>query len=507
MTDTWIHSEIHDRDQLELQCTHPLVDAGEDKEASAELELFVFIPRNVGANASNYSKDEFYGDLTAFVRLDVPDIQLSELGLDSPRSPLASVDRALAALANGEPSTNAVHVAVKLFGHSFAEAVHDRVSSIEERLAHPDPGDRAELLAEVDRIGQEARAALASLRAIRRRFEPFRKAAPRALAVLEQTDEYSSLCLDAEIAALAARARANLALIDGTGFVPRLVSCLEHHARVEAQYRNDRGFLTSPSATTGEYFAFRRSILKKSVQQALYIDTPRLSSDKFIRNTTGMVAAGLAATWAVVAQLPMQLRNLSSTAQTLVVLIPVIAYVAKDRIKELTREWLTRRLRASDHDRALGAESLVEAGLGTIAGRVRERMQFRQPADIDPDILAARSVGRTVRGAGLHGESVIVYQRRLTYHRPNGAPPLGAGMAMRQILRLNLREMLSRLDEPEQESKHYDARARRFVVHRVPKVYHLNIAARLTSSAHDPVVARTRLVINKGGIVRLERVV
>jgi hypothetical protein len=102
---------------------------------------------------------------------------------------------------------------------------------------------------------------------------------------------------------------------------------------------------------------------------------------------------------------------------------------------------------------------------------------------------------------------VIEYRRRLSYRQPKGAASFGAGVAMRQILRLNLRDLLARLDEPEQESKHYDERARRFVTQRIPKVYHLNLAARLTSNHHAPVVMRTRVVLNKSGIVRLEHIV
>src|SRR5207249_342127 len=97
-----------------------------------------------------------------------------------------------------------------------------------------------------------------------------------------------------------------------------------------------------------EYFAFRQSFLKKAVQQALYVDTRRLAGDTFVRNATGAVAAGLAATWALVAQLPMQIKDLPPTTQTVLLGAPVVAYIAKDRIKELTREWLSRRVREFD---------------------------------------------------------------------------------------------------------------------------------------------------------------
>jgi hypothetical protein len=217
-----------------------------------------------------------------------------------------------------------------------------------------------------------------------------------------------------------------------------------------------------------------------------------------------MVAAGLAATWALVAQLPAQLRDLSPTAQTIVLAAPVVAYMAKDRIKELSREWLTARLRTFDHVNALRAESLRESGLGTLEGIVKEKARFCRLSDAPAEVISARAASRAVHRMELEEEHILAYTRRLEWKESGASQPLAEGYAVRQIVRLNLRELLGRLDEPRHELPHYDGADARFTLGYLPKVYHLNVVARLDSSESKPLFHRNRVVLNKEGILRLE---
>jgi hypothetical protein len=509
-SDVWIHTEAHDRDQLEVQCSHTLSNkASRSSEGEhASLDLFFFFPRNVKVSAANYSLAEFYADLTTLLRLDLPDMALADLSLESARSPLADFAEKLARFSRAEASAAPLRVAVKLFGHVFTEAVHDAADALTARVKRDhewnDRASRAALVDAVEALVADAHDALSALRDVQRRCEPFRRASPPLYLVLAQTDEYCSLHYDSALASLAASIDADEELRDGSGDCARVLEALRHAARGEARYRRGRGFLTWPSDGSAEYFAFRRSTLKRAVQQALYLDTRRVASDKFIRNATGLVAAGLAATWALVAQLPAQLRNLSSTAQIVVLAIPVVAYMAKDRIKELSREWLTNRLRSFDHVNELHAGSLLEAGLGSLDGSVKEKARYAKTADLPAGVVSVRAASRTVQGSELESEQVLTYTRRLEWREERGTHALADGLAMRQIVRLNLRELLGRLDEPRQMLPHFDGGEARFETTEVPKVYHLNVVARLTTSTGGSHLHRTRVVLNKDGIVRLE---
>jgi hypothetical protein len=496
--------DAHDHEQVELELHHAVGQKG--RERAERLEAFLFIPRNVGLNGQNYPRTDFYADLTSFVRADVRVISLAELK-DTERKelPLARIAQGLDEIVQGQAAAHAVAMQVKLFGHAFSEALRTGVVELLQRLSElpaSPSSSRESLLEQLHHFAQDARDALGGLRRLRRQLLPLAHAAPSLLTVFDQTDEYSSLYFDSQLALLAEGANRAPELLDGSCFVPQLRKVLAGHAAPEARYRRARGFLTwdGRAQEAGEYFSYRQGLLKKAVHQALWVEAKTLNSDQYVRNMTGMAAAGLAATWAVIAQLPMQFLKLSGSLQTVLVMLPIIAYVAKDRIKELTREMLTRRYQDYDRAIALSAVGLANVGFGSVGGELRERMRFMDLRQVPKEVLEARLAQRTVTGAELSGEAVLHYRRDLSLSAENAhAGPL----EVRQIIRLNLRHFLTRMDEPEHRVRHFSSETGAFEERVVPKVYHLNVVARL---GHEAPPTRWRLVLNKQGIVRVEEV-
>jgi hypothetical protein len=327
--------------------------------------------------------------------------------------------------------------------------------------------------------------------------------APQLGEVFLQTDEHSSLFLDSQLASLVRRAEQNPALIDGSCFVPRLRQVLGRHAQPEAAHRQRMGFLNLHESTAleAEYFSYRQSALKKAIHQALWVETRRLQKDQYLRNVTGAMAAGLAATWALAAQLPLALQHVSGGLKTAVFALPVIAYVAKDRIKELTREFLLRRLQDYDHLIELTAAGLGDAGLGNIHGELRERLKFLAPDEVPGAVIATRMTRRTLGATETAGESVLHFRRTLALTASAGDTPQ---FGLRQIIRLNLRHFLTRMDDPEQRVRHFVPELGQFVERALPKVYHLNLVLRVEGAELDKM--RWRVVLNKNGIVRIDEV-
>jgi hypothetical protein len=499
---------MHDHEQVELRHSLALSTAT-DESRPAVIDLYFFIPRNIGVSALNYPRDDFYADLNCFMRLDLPGMSLEELADDqSGQSPLVSLRRSLDRLAQGDWHDPFASVAVKLFGHLFTESVKDesaRLAALLREVARSGTEERWAALDAVDRFGQTARRALRAFRGARRRFEPFVHAFP-VLDTFRATDEYCSLYFDSILANLVTGVRTARPRRDGQGFVAKLEQVLARHAVAEGIYRARTGYLNHGAKTAhGEYFAYRLSTLKKAVQQALYIDSGRIRKETFIRNVTGLVAAGLAATWAVVAQLPQRLEHLPSVLQTLLVALPVVAYMAKDRIKELTREWLTRRIRGYDHQLELRAGALADAGLGELTGSIQETTRFVATDQIPSAVRSLRLAQRTVAPAAQLEEVILHHRRTLTFVEADRAGAQ-AGFGFRQILRLNLRHFLTRLDDPEQRSSHFAVDQRRFVESTLPKVYHLNLVVSVVEGGNQIAPRRWRIVLNKQGIVRIEPV-
>jgi hypothetical protein len=507
----------HDRKQLALEIRHAPGSAVTG--GSHDVELFLFVPRNVGLTAANYPGAQFYHDLTAYLRLDLPDLGLPDLCANA-RSPLRMLEVHLAELARGQAMPDPIGVAVKLFGHEFTEAVHRERTRLWSLLRAgtrpeaPPPHDTAgpaqtwygELLTGVRELATTSRSALDRLREAKHKFSPFRRVAPDVWAVFQQTDEYTSLFLDDALATLAHELAERPELFDGSGRAAGVLQVLSTCAATEARYRHAQGFvnLEYTSGVNREYFLYRRSLLKKAVQQALWVRTRRRQVDSYLRNAAGMVAAGMAATWALIAQLPTTFLSLSPVAQTLMFALPVIVYVLKDRIKELTKEWMIRRMRAYDQETELVGLQLARSGLGSLCGTLREKVHFLDHAP--DDVQAIRQRGRWIAGARIGGELVLAYRRKLEIFAPRDGQLRGTDeLALRQIIRLSLRHFMARLDDRDQIVRHYDPSIGGFATHEIAKVYHLNVVVRIGGLNQGVHLERWRVVFSRDGIERIER--
>jgi hypothetical protein len=495
---------VHDREQLTFKVRHGHGSATTD--GTYDLKLYLFIPRNVGLNSTNYPTADFYSDLTTFLRLDLPERSLVDLRTHG-RSPLRGLDQHLARIARGDLAAERVAVAVKLFGHTFTEAVRREVTQLRQRIVAAPAGTtwRAKVLHDLSEIVSHARSSLARLREAKRKFSPYRRVAPRVWEVFHQTDEYASLYLDGELAELAEFVGTRAELYDGSGWIGHVLQVLASCAAVEAAYRREHGFVNlEPGAAGREYFLYRQSQLKKAVHQALWVETKRLARDQYMRNASGMMAASLAATWAVIAQLPQRIKSLSSTAQALMFALPIVVYVAKDRIKELTKEALLRRMRSFDQETALASSYLAEAGLESVSGTLSEKVKFLSLDTTPAKVLAVRRRGRWVAGAEIRNEAVLLYSRRLQVTTPLKTIKSGEDFALRQIIRLNLRHFMTRLDERGQTVRHYEPATGGFMSRELAKVYHLNLVAEFGTPDGPKRLQRWRVVFSKEGIERVE---
>jgi hypothetical protein len=104
---------------------------------------------------------------------------------------------------------------------------------------------------------------------------------------------------------------------------------------------------------------------------------------------------------------------------------------------------------------------------------------------------------------------VIHYRKLLEAGHAEGRGGLPKGYRMRDILRMNLRHFLVRLDDPIDHVDLYDRATERFVRLGLPKVYHLNLVVRVRREREgEGAVSRDahlRVVLNKDGIVRAEQ--
>ena len=505
--------EIHDRQQLELRFNYDL--GGETIAETTTVDTYIFIPKNVGLSRANYSREQFYGDVTPLVRLDAEPLSLDLLAdAHYPQSPLHGFSEGLRAFRESPrpPPSRPIVIHVKLYAHLFARGVRGDLKKLSKRLGRLETGADAErFLRKLAEALDEVRFALRAFRRVRSAYWPFEQIAHQSLPdAMRNADEYMSLFLEERLALLlqALERRADKHL--STGFLTRCRLQLGELAAEEVAYRRRYGYLaySADQSPSGDYYTYRASMLKKAVQQALYLDPRAVKRDRFLRNAAGGVGAALAAIWALAAQLPQQLSKVSGSAKLLIFAFAVLAYVLKDRIKVLTNEALSKKLRRFDHVNQLTAASFAATGLEMPRVEIRESMRFLSLPELPPDISALRQSVRTLRSADLGLEEIIHHHKVVDVDEGQEARRLPQGYGVLDILRLNVRHFLVRLDEPLDQVAFFDWRRQGFAMARLPKVYHLNLVVKIRREFKGGAVEesheRLRVVLNKEGIVRAE---
>lgn len=508
--------DVHDQQQVEMRYNYSLRDKhGAEKYA---VDVYMFLPRAFGVNPQAYPKAQFYQDVTALMRLDSDPLALEELANHNNRaSPLFRIHQSLARFrAEPRPPASAEVVAhVKLYAHLFTQSVRRELRLATKALRRKQGSKKAlsddekelALRATLGRIEQ----ALRAFRSTRAAFWPFERIGDVGLAeTLRSADEYMSVFLDQRLAEVVAALEHDMGTSGGVGFVARTRLILVELAAREGEHRRRHGYmnLTTGSLSQGEYFTFRWSLLKKTIQQALYLSPREVARDQFVANAAAGVAAALAAIWALATQVPQTLSHLPLTTKVVVFAGAVAAYVLKDRLKANLGPMLAKRFLRYDHTSTLGGAALSTVGLSMLQAQLKEVMHYAPRNEVPSEVLALRMTGRTVNQAALPDEEIIHYRKVLDVRSLSDVEPLPEGYWVRDIMRLNVRHFLVRLDDPDDSIRFFDVDARRFAEARLPKVYHLNIVAKITRVSADGSLLeryeRWRVILNKLGVVRVE---
>jgi hypothetical protein len=482
-----------------------------DGKTRYETKLWLFFPRGFGISPQTFSAEEFYKDAHTYMRMHAPALRLKDFAdLEHPTNPAAILRRQLPNLVEDEaPTAAALDTLAKTLGAELVDSVTTTTRALITRIHDVDVADdKGALVRDVDACCTDTLRALGAVRRVRAKARAYRTVAPTLLPALAFAEEYISAVVDERLAELAHAIDAAPALRDGSGAAVGMRLAVARCADAVHRRRREQGFPIPQGSERGtaanEYFAYRMGALKKEVQRALYVDTRANRADPFWRNSAAALAAGLAATWALLAQVQLFNDGLSSRQSVILFAAAVVAYMLKDRIKEWTRAMLTRKFLRWDHNERIVGDALQCAGLGKIGGRAAELARWVKAEDLPKNVAALRQRVRTVRGVA-ELENIFLVHRQVTLESDDDPTPSGFGV--QELFRLSLDEILKRLDDPVDPLAFYDPDAGTFAQASLPKIYHLNIIAHsLDHNTQNESFTRFRVVVNQEGIVRIDRV-
>ncbi len=489
-------SSVHDATQLELVVDFPVRGEGvPDRLPTFEVDLYLVAPEAIEADERAYPKERFFADLTHRLRLEPPD----GAGFRGGRIP--SLDEYLDLgldLGAKRLRTGRVVQDVKLFANAVSR-------DLKRPFVEADP------IAELD-YKRDLRASVKRVRKFRRRYADRVRAG--ALLVDEAVRE-AVLSVDEYLAERVERTLAQAAMAGKRKAQKALLK--EMAARTLHPTRTPR-ISQRPDRAELERHYHRQGILKKFVAEALFLHPEPIRRDHLYRNAGAAVAAALAATFAELTRYQTTLAyGTSDFGFQVAVLIAllVVAYVFKDRIKDLSKEYFGKLAQGRLPDRESRLLFTYHGPDGAARPlplvRLHEEVRRMTTPALPPDVgyVWRRLAPEQQRRPPC---DVIHYGQRLRIEAEAVEDLEYPSLELKEILRFDVSGFLSHLDNPLKDVTVFDAEEGQGLILQSPKVYALDLVVRLAARWGEGEAAEehvrfeaVRAVLDKTGIDRVER--
>lgn len=498
-----------DRSQLEIRLHYAINDARERNRY--RVEAYFFVPSALGLTAQTYGRADFYRDMLTYFSFGVPRVPVSAIAAG--REPGALVRRALKLLAEARerpdpPRVERASWELRLLGcmvgghmEEGARALGVEIKALRGRSGAAPTAAAADLRARARALLADARAMMLQVRDLSPHVRDPALPAPLR-EVYRWVDEHLSLTLESEWTRLVdyldrdPEATAELgdirgALVDGISAEQRL--------RAIAGYRS---LLGPDDAQGAEYFNYRAGVLKKFVRSVLYLELARGEEGRKIAELAASIAAGTAMLVStVIATVSHEAYGLNTTP---FVLILVVTYILKDRIKDWLKRFVVLKASRWSADYSVHIQDKRSA---EILGRCREVFSFVPAAKLPREVLACRheDPGNIIEIES-KPESVMRYEKQVRLYARRIRALYREVEAVHDVIRLDMTDLLQRADGSERRIRLYRPEADGVEIIRCTNTYHLNVVL-LRRSEEDreaTIVGRVRVVLDKEGIKRVE---
>lgn len=489
--------EVYIRDRWQFALKSEFFPRKGKKNSLYTQEFYLFIPNSLQINANTYSKGSFYLDQTNLIRYKTPEFTFQQLlDINSQRSPLTRIQQ-LCDQSDDQQHRKALSDELKLLANVVRSMLRREVKSLIFALGSKQPAKSSH------DFSQRTLQLCESIKLLRERYAAAEKKCldnwrdPLFYRQMLYIDEFLSYSISHYLTGLLESVRmtgrSDLAAVD------------EALCDVLLNEKQLSDLLVSTGNQSGsedaENVLYRYSLLNKFVLDALHLNINRFSLDQRYQHWIGGVSAGVA--MGLYFTLFVWLGNVFVINSAPFVMLMIIVYVLKDRIKEWLRNY--SYLQASrwfpDFTTIIKSQDKQEN-----VGVIKESFSFIDPPQLSKDL-------HTMRNAEFHSvlETVkrpenILFYKRVVELNPKSANALYSGVNI--IFRFNIHNFLRKAADPTETHLMIDPQTKKLIPMRLPKVYHLNLIIRSTSeeNGHPKLeLKKLKLVIDKNGINRIEQ--
>lgn len=498
---TFSEGDIHFRDSLQFELKSEFLINPKIKNNIYKQEFFVFIPDALTINPKTYSKEQFYLDQINLIRYKTPKLSLKELIRKSnTRSPLIR----LSSLQH-EPLTDELirkmSDELRLLGNIFRVELRNKTQKLINELKANKPSIKTHAFQ--DQINT-LQGELLTLRSIFGHIQ-FSLPPNYSHTILKHhiryIDEFISYTIDYNLTRLLKFLRE---------IKPYNWREIDHDLCEliikEKNYRTSHAFGPKTPKTSPYYresILYRLGLLDKFVLEALRLQSNRYSFEERHGHLLGSAAAGIA----MLLYMLLFWQSTSFGVNSLpLVLLVVVLYILKDRVKEGLKRFYYREAYRWFPDYSTEIKSLKGYKVGTL----KENFSFIEANQLPEGFLDIRNREFHEELQALHRlENIIQYKREVSLE-PHISTLAGRRREITMIFRFNLYRFLQKAHDSLQPFLTIDYATLDINKQMLPKVYHINIIIRNTylKSNLEPKseIKKFRVVVDKDGIKRVEQI-
>ncbi len=430
---------VHDRFRLELKLGY-----GFDNTESVShyrVETFFFVPNSLGINEGTFTKQSFYHNLQNYIRLKTPEFRLDSLvgGEASPFGRLLENMDSL--IKNYEPSgMRRFKYSLKMFANILKSSGREFLEPVWPLIK--DGKETVRIMQTIDSFLTYVTTASDAFKSVFSKLEVFHGEHFEIIQTYKYVDEYLSL------------------LIEKMCF--NIIEAIDKYRRVllfpvrkklirmigsETEYRKKKGYSTVVEEEGhNEDWIYRFSLLKKYVSNPLFLKVARTDMEKTFQNIWFAVAAGIAMFVFMALSALANWKYGNFTAQF--ILIVIVAYMFKDRLKDGIKEYMAKRFRRTVFDfqtMIYGPSHFLKVG------DLRESFYFVDPSRLDPSIknIFTASQPMDISEGKANETGVYCHVKDVTLNSGMLRDYFHMIHAINDISRYNINDLLVRMDDPD----------------------------------------------------------
>lgn len=478
--------KVHDKHQIEIKLA--CRDIGDTSIHS--VMMYFFVPNSLDINQDTYHKDDFYDDLRTYLRFKTPVVSLKNI-CSGENNPLQRARKSLEQLTNRQ-NKNTIgdcNYNLKILCCILKSTIRDYVYSAtrKENL------DKIEI--SIDRYVARINEIISGFR----KLSDLSVTKDGILPAYLVGDEYISYLIEDYSYQLLESIK-KLKLPHKKTAKKKLLRLIKQELRYR---RNKKYFTLTSDNTDNEEVLFRRSFSKKFVESALFLKTKIRKEGQVFEQVLFGIAAGLSMMFATGIIFFSQKRFGTLTLPVFMILI--VSYMLKDRIKELMRSYFASKV----HHRLFDYKTELYDAEKEKIGWVKEGFGFVEEQNIPENIATLRDCDyvEKLKETRDHwaDEKTILYKERvkLISGRVKNVCQGCRVRGINIIMRFNIFKFLNKMDS---SKKHvYILKKGGYKKTRGERVYHLNAVIKYSSQNKDS-YDRIRLILNKEGIKRIEKI-